>query len=306
MADDAIPPRAVAVVIAVRNGLPHVVEAVESALAQGDALDEVVVVDDGSSDRTFERLSDLPRDRLRVVRNAGRGVSSARNTGAAASRAPWLLFLDADDRLVPHALESLLVAREPSSVAVYGDYERIDVAGRVIGNRKILRRRRKPSGRILNDLVAGNFIINGGILICARAAFTALGGFETSLSLCEDWHLWCRLAAYGNINYVPRRILDYRVHDTSVMMASRRRFEDFEPALHAVFAHSLILSSVPSEKIEGLRRRAELSLMTYCAQQAVRAGSFADGGRMTLAAVRHLPVKAPWVLGRVVGALARM
>src|SRR5579862_4547781 len=97
----AVPTKAdlVTVVIAVKNGQAHIVEAVESALAQGPALDRVIVVDDRSTDSTRHLLSTLSDPRLIVLDSPGAGVSAARNAGAHASCSPWLLFLDADDRL---------------------------------------------------------------------------------------------------------------------------------------------------------------------------------------------------------------
>jgi len=299
--------RTVAIVIAVRNGMPHVVEAVQSALAQGPAVRSVVVVDDGSLDGTRATIAAIADSRLLVVANPGRGVSSARNAGVEASASQWLLFLDADDRLTEGAVDALLVAAHDDSVIVYGDYERIDKAGHPFGRRHLMRKaRNKPSGDVLDVLLAGNIFINGGLLICSRRAFEEVGGFDKSLTLCEDWHLWCRLAAQGPVHYVARRVMDYRVHETSTMMKSARRYDDFSPAIQAIFKDARIRRLCEADKLSRLRRHGEVSLMTYCAQQSLRAGNFAQGAAMALSAVGHFPAKAPWVLTRVAGALASL
>ncbi|WP_062111253.1 glycosyltransferase [Aureimonas sp. AU40] len=298
----------VAVVIAVRNGLPFIREAVESALAQGPALRQVLVVDDGSDDGTREAVAGMADERVRLLRNPGRGVSSARNAGAARAEAEWLLFLDADDRLAPGALAALLdTARgDPSGpVAVYGDYERIAANGRAFGRRHLLRgRRAKPSGRILGDLLRGNFIINGGVVLVRAESFAASGGFDPALSLCEDWHLWCRLAALGPMLYTPRHVMDYRVHGASVMMGGHRRFADFQPALERIHADPLIRAGADPARLPAMRREAEVALMTYCAAQAYRNGARWPALRLALGAIAHHPRRAPYVAARFGGAMA--
>lgn len=297
----------VSVVIAVKNGMPHILEAVESVLAQGPLIDQAIVVDDGSTDGLVEALAALNDPRLTVVRNNGSGVSAARNLGAAMTSAPWLLFLDADDRLAAGAVDRLVSNIRDGVVVVYGDYERIDEQGRSIGNRGLIRAARaKPSGSILEVLLAGNIFVNGGVLICAREAFETVGGFDPRLSLCEDWHLWCRIAAMGSIRYVPERVLDYRVHASSVMMRKRRTYEEFAPALAAIFEDSQIQTQLDPARLARLRRLGESSLMTYCAQQALRSGAYADVAKLASRALRRHPTKAPWMIMRLAGAWASL
>jgi len=204
----------VTVVMAARNAASHVGEAIASVLAQGADVEALVIVDDGSSDGTYAIVRSFADSRIRLVANDGSGVSAARNTGARAAPGEWLMFLDADDRLRPGAIAALLKAAmsAPQAVVVYGDYDRIDGDGRPIGRRSLLRGRSKPSGRVLARLAAGNFIVNGGVMIIRSAAFAAAGGFDEALKYCEDWHCWCRLAALGEFRFLPDRLLDYRVH----------------------------------------------------------------------------------------------
>lgn len=303
MADEWDAAAQVAVVIAVRDGMPFILEAVRSALDQGGALRAVVVVDDGSTDATRDALRGLGDARLTVLENPGRGVSSARNAGARATDAPWLTFLDADDRLTPGSLATLLAARMRGCALVYGDYERIDGRGVAFGWRHAIRRgRRKPSGDVLTALLSGNFLINGGVALCSHRAFDLAGGFDPALSLCEDWHLWCKLAVVGPFAYVPARVMDYRVHGNSVMMG-KRRFADFVPAVQAVFEDAGVRGRTSPQVRAACRRRSEANLMTYCAQQALRARALRQANALAFAAIAHNPRQAPQVVARVVGAL---
>jgi len=101
---------AVSVVVITHNDATHLPDAVESVLAQGDVVGEVVVVDDASTDDTEQVLTRWPRDRVRVVRrtvNSG-GCGAPRNDGTAFAREPWIFYLDSDDVVPPGAVEALL------------------------------------------------------------------------------------------------------------------------------------------------------------------------------------------------------
>ena len=263
------------VVIPAKNAAAYVGETIASALAQADVT-EVIVVDDGSTDDTIAIVRAVRDPRLRLIHNDSAGVSAARNLGARYASSAWLLFLDADDRLRPGAVAALLATARgaPRAVLVYGDYNTIDSGGRQIGRRDLLKGRRKPSGDVLSRLAAGNFIVNGGIALARAEAFRAVGGFDTSLRYCEDWHCWCRLAAIGEFEFAPKLLLDYRLHTTNTMNAAVRTPGDFFPAIARVFEDGLILARLPRGTAPALRLAAELHLITYAAMQAVRFGRY--------------------------------
>lgn len=272
----------VSVVIPVRNGEDHVVEAVTSALSQGTDVIEVIVVDDGSSDRTVEYVRQITDSRVKLVTDrpsTQAGVSAVRNFGFSKATGDWITFLDADDRLRPGAVAALLAGtrnKHPAKgdeevVATYGDYERIDEAGRVVGRRHLLRSRAKPSGPILKHLLAGNFIVNGGVMLIRADAFRMLGGFDEGLRYCEDWHAWCRLAALGEIRFLQGvQVLDYRVHNASTMMARKLTLADYQPALDAIFNDPRIAMALPAEERKQLHNKAAAHLNAYLIAQSVR------------------------------------
>jgi len=267
----------VSVVIPAKNVAAYVGETIASALAQGEVT-EVIVVDDGSTDNTISIVRAIRDPRLRLMTNDSAGVSAARNLGARHASGEWLLFLDADDRMRPGAVAALLAAARgaPRAVLVYGDYNTIDSEGRQIGRRDLLKGRRKPSGDVLTRLAAGNFIVNGGIALARAEAFRAIGGFDTSLRYCEDWHCWCRLAAIGEFEFAPKLLLDYRLHTANTMNAAIRTPQDFFPAIARVFDDGLILARLPAGTAAGLRQAAEIHLVTYSAMQAVRFGRYRE------------------------------
>lgn len=293
----------ISVVIPVLNCATFIEEAVRSALNQGEIVGEVIVVDDSSTDDTVDIVRSILDPRVRVVSNRGQGTSAARNTGVAASRGQWLHFLDADDRLRPGGLNALLSAVDQfqSVEVVYGDYERIDSKGLRIGRRGILRLRVKPSGHILLSLLRGNFILVGA-LICRRSVFDLSGGFNENLTLCEDWHFWCRLATVATFLHAPKSyIFDYRIHAMSTMHATPRQFSQYKPAIELVFKDPAILDRVSGPALAALRPIAEASLMTYTATEAIRLGAYAISAQSTWRAIRTAPSQTPRVLSRVFG-----
>lgn len=290
---------AVSVVIPAKNASAYIDETIDSALAQADVT-EIIVVDDGSTDDTVAIIRSIRDPRLRLMTNDASGVSAARNLGARSARGDWLMFLDADDRLRPDAVRTLLVAAKaaPYAVLVYGDYNTIDSEGRASGRRAVLKGRQKPSGNVLERLAGGNFIVNGGIMLIRADAFRATGGFDVSLRYCEDWHCWCRLAALGEFAYVPKLLLDYRLHTANTMNAAVRTPQDFFPAVARVFNDPLVLGKLPSGTAPRLRQAAEIHLVTYAATQAVRFGRYRDAlaylgmvGRRSLTAMPRSAAK---------------
>lgn len=174
------------IVIPVFNGADHVADAVDSALAQGAAVREVVVVDDGSRDGTAEALQRFG-SRIRVLRQANAGVSSARNAGAAAATGDWLLFLDADDRLLPGAVDRLLAGRAGAGVVYGRTVQKQD-------GRDIIRGDARSAGPPPVAAQA-NFwkstITTPGAVLVSRAVHDEVGGFVLPQPT-EDRHYWMR------------------------------------------------------------------------------------------------------------------
>jgi glycosyltransferase involved in cell wall biosynthesis len=299
----------VSVVIAVKNGAHYIAEAVNSALAQPET-DLVVVVDDHSTDHTPDVVRGLPDQRVRLIRGSGLGVSAARNAGFAEAEAQmvrkdgFVLFLDADDRLRPGALGHLATAATPECIAVYGDYERVDEGGQILGRRQWLKGRKKPTGDILATLVAGNFIVNGGVILIRQDAFRRIGGFDETLRYCEDWHAFCRLAALGPILYQPTIVLDYRVHAASVMMRAPVSFAHYQLALDRVFGDPQIRCILSARGIDRLAANARAHLRAYLACQAVRSRAYRRAVLETSLALRSAPRRALRTMAHVVGAAA--
>jgi hypothetical protein len=94
--------------------------------------------------------------------------------------------------------------------------------------------------------------------------------------IARTGHCWCRLAAIGEFAFAPKLLLDYRLHTANTMNAAVRTPQDFLPAIARVFDDGLILARLPGSAAAGLRRAAEVHLVTYSAMQAVRFGRYRE------------------------------
>ena len=110
------------VIIPVRNGAGFIGEAMASALAQLDPGDEMIVVDDGSTDQTRAVVASIGDPRITLVESGGRGVSAARNVGISIATRDYIAFLDHDDAWPAerHAVMSGILRDRPEIDAVFG------------------------------------------------------------------------------------------------------------------------------------------------------------------------------------------
>jgi len=169
---------ALTAIIPTWNGEPFVADAVCSVLEQTRPPSAVVVVDDGSTDGTLERLEEFG-DAILVVRQKNQGVSAARNRGAREGTGRHLAFLDQDDFWEPDFVERQLAALEsrPECGLVYGDSWIVDAAGHRRGRRSAFLR--YAGGWVFDRLLDGNFIPIESMVV-RREVFEGLGGFDTT------------------------------------------------------------------------------------------------------------------------------
>jgi glycosyltransferase involved in cell wall biosynthesis len=224
----ALAPPACAIVIPVFNQARFLAEAIESCLAQTVPAGEIVVVDDGSGDDAAGIAARYGAIVFR--RQSNRGPAAARNAGLAATRAPCVAFLDADDRLLPCALEKGLAAllARPDAVLAYGAFRLIDREGMALTD-SLLTGLTTSAYRQL--LCGGNFIGMLGAVLFRRAPLAAAGGFDERLRLCEDYELYLRLAREGDFTVHEALVAEYRQHGAG---ASADRFPLLDAALEVL------------------------------------------------------------------------
>lgn len=284
-------PRACSVVIPVRDMERYLGEAIESALAQGPVLDEVIVVDDGSRDGSLARARAY--EGVTVLSCRGEGAGAARNEGLARVRSPFVLFLDADDRLRPRALERLaaLLEADDKAVVSYGDAVQMDEAGRVRGHEGPPLLSPRPSGHVLEKLLVHNFVTTTGVACVRRSAAKESGGFREDLPRSHDWELWCRLAARGPFGYLGGPpLLERREHAASIGATKGSSVEEALRTVDAVFDGLAGSSVVPANALESLRRRRCASVYVNVGQRQLRARRYLEAREHFARSLRLSPL----------------
>lgn len=180
----------VSVVIPTHNRANEVLRAVESVLNQSRPAAQVIVVDDGSTDDTPDRIRGLGAA-LHYVFQPHQGVSAARNLGARMAAGNWLAFLDSDDVWLPVKLERQCALHSSDPTLAISQTGEIWIRNGVRVN--ACKHHAKPYGDIF-DLSLRRCLVSPSAVMIRRDLFLATGGFDEGLAVCEDYDLWLRLA----------------------------------------------------------------------------------------------------------------
>lgn len=204
----------VSVVIPAYNRRTYIARAIESVLAQSRAVDEIIVVDDGSTDGTSEVVQDRYGSLVKVLRQENKGAAAARNHGIAEARGEWIALLDSDDVWLLTKIE-----RQLEAVAVFGDEFGACFTDNVFEGDPGLKLSMfqgagfEPSGKFgaLDD--PAWHIVHGGepfitsSLLIRRPLLRQIGGFDESLALGDDTDLFFRLSFRTRFCYVAEPLV---------------------------------------------------------------------------------------------------
>ncbi|MFN2512411.1 MAG: glycosyltransferase [Pyrinomonadaceae bacterium] len=201
----------VSVIIPCYNQGQFLGEAIESLRGQSYRNFEVIVVDDGSTDNTqaiAARYSEV-----RTIRQDHAGTSTARNLGFRESNGNWLVFLDSDDRLLPHALEiGLRNLRDRVECAfVFGRHQEITGDGTAVRTAPFVSIEKDPYGQLL----LYNCVYTPSTAMFRRNLFEAVGGFDPRFLGAEDYDLYLRIARRFPIFAYDEVVAEYRRHDAN-------------------------------------------------------------------------------------------
>lgn len=221
----------VSVIIPTYNSAQFVGAAVESALRQTRMPHEIFVVDDGSTDSTPQLLSKFGAPVI-VIRQENQGQSAARNHAIAQATGDAIMFLDADDLLLPTCIERSVAVMESDTAVdvVYSDCYLVDGEAKKLGVFSDVYPAPRPSGMILGELGYRWSVINISSTLVRRSALEGVA-FDATLtrSGADDFDLWRQLAAKGKFQYVDEVLACYRCH--SGQMSATRIGEALDGAM---------------------------------------------------------------------------
>jgi glycosyltransferase involved in cell wall biosynthesis len=217
----------VSVVIPTLDRWPLLSRALNSALSQEGVDLEVVVVDDGSTDGTAERVRALGDDRVSVVRHdSAMGVAAARNDGIEHARGEWVAFLDDDDLWAPSKLYQQLEA-------VCARHAGWAWTGAIVVDAQLRPFRTMaaaPAADVGNRLLTNCVIVGPSAVIAQTELLRRLGGFDRDFSAMADWDLWIRLSGLAPGASCPSLLTAYVEHDTN-MLGGGSDAERYRPEL---------------------------------------------------------------------------
>ncbi len=217
----------VAIVVPCYGQAHFLAEALGSLAAQSHPPAQVIVVDDGSPDDVAAALAPFPE--VELLRQSNAGLPAARNRGLRACTAPLVVFLDADDRLLPHALEvnAESLRQHPEAAFSWGFNRPFADDGRALTWGATSFRGAPSYGRLLETNVVGAPV---GAMF-RRRALEAVGGFREHLRACEDYDLYLRLAREHPFVCVGQVVAEYRHHPRNMSGDLRRMYDAFTSVL---------------------------------------------------------------------------
>lgn len=246
---------------------------------------EIIVVDDGSTDDTPEVLARFG-GQVRVIHLEGRGVAEARNAGLAGASGDHVVFLDADDLLLPGGLGALArcLGEQPDVDAACGPWYVCDVR---LGTSFLVRRPfRWPD--FLPRMLQGNLVTTPSAVMVRRRVLEAEGGFNPAVNFTADWELWLRLAVRGHrFRWIPEPVAIYRVHGRSMTADLSQTARDVSYVLDSFFG----APALPPEVL-AVRSRAYFAMSVYLGKVYLEHGDAEGAGALLRRAVDLDPAAA--------------
>ncbi len=230
----------VSVVVPVFNGEKYVAEAIDSILAQDYPALEIIVIDDGSSDRTLNILSSYG-NRIRVLQQANKGSAAARNLGVASATGAYIAFLDADDYWFPGKVGQQVAALQATGCRMaYSNFKFWHAVDEVWPQpSKMLAAQDAPAfGSVEKRWVYADLLLDclvwTSTVMVEKAVLLAVGGFDEQLRKGQDYDLWLRLSRVVEMAAMPWVTALYRIHGESITHAPNARCFEYEIITNAV------------------------------------------------------------------------
>jgi glycosyltransferase involved in cell wall biosynthesis len=262
------------VVLPVYNGERTVADAIRSVVGQTRADFELIVVNDGSTDGTAQRVRELEQDsRIIVVHQENRGLAATRNAGIERARGRYVSFLDDDDLFLPGYLEAMGRALDETPGAAFADcphWRLDDDTGRfrppIRSGPLVLPTEPLELFRLLleKNIVSARATVR-------RSVLEDVGSFNPALRAAEDYELWLRLAARGHYGvHVPESFVVSRLRDESLSANERLMVEHVHRVLRLVVEEYDIPDDI-REMADARRRRVEAHLAALTGERPLAA-----------------------------------
>jgi glycosyltransferase involved in cell wall biosynthesis len=249
----------ISVIIPAYNAERTLLETVDSVQNQTLADIEIIIINDGSTDRTWKAIENLSDSRIKAFSYENGGVAVARNRGIAQATGEFMAFIDADDLWTPDKLELQLAALQQhpeAGIAYSWNYFYYEQTGERIPGHVA-----NFEGDVYAPLLQENFIANGSNLLIRRQAIDQIGGFDPTFPHCADWDFYLRLAAHWQFVRVPQHQVLYRQSSHSM---SSTKVNEIEQQCLAMLEKTY---QVAPAKYQTLKHKSLSWIYEYCTQQ---------------------------------------
>jgi len=251
----------ISAVIPTYNSAKFITSAIASIHAQTVPIDEIVIVDDGSTDDTERVVAGL-KGNIVYYKQSNQGPSVARNKAIEIATGDWIALLDADDQWTPNKTKLQISALNitPSLHFIFGDEAEVDVDGNVItpsslDKHNLLSELKRISGQpipnALAALVNKNFVPTSSAMF-RRDTAIELGLFDTSIRFGEDLELWAKIAARYPVACVTDALILRRKHSESATTATERMLSQLPRVMASIREHTkaeLTTQNIDPDKI---------------------------------------------------------
>lgn len=204
----------VSAVIPVYNGSNYLKEAIDSVLAQSYSNIEIIVIDDGSTDNTWEIIQSYG-DKIHGIHKENGGVSSALNIGIKNMSGEWFAWLSHDDLWLPDNIEKQVshIMQNPGKGIYYGGYSYINPKHEILyGNNGCW----FPKGSDLRHMLRSGNYIHGITALINKECFQTVGNFNENLRCTQDYEFWFVTAQKYETSLLPLRLAITRIHPSQI------------------------------------------------------------------------------------------
>jgi len=249
------------------------------------------VVDDGCTDATAEVAKQFKDTRIHLVRQKNAGISAARNRGIKEACSDYGIFLDADDRLRPKAMERLLMTlqKAPKACVAYGEAVVMNEWGCVFGSESGPVFSSRPSGNVLKFILHKGFFLVGAAIV--RVNFISkVGGFRNDLRVGEDWEMWCRLATIGEFVYIGKEpIMERRLRPDSITRTHLDPPAEWFRSVEVVFSNPELRRFFKEDELLSLRKKRESAIYGKIGSRFLQVRNWARARHYFLKSLRLNP-----------------
>lgn len=204
----------VSVIITTYNREKFLRETITSVLSQSYNDFELIIIDDGSTDKTKDIVDSFTDERISYYYQQNKGQNIARNLGMSISQGEYIAHVDSDDLWINTKLEKQVkILNEKKDIGlVYCGTKLIDCNSEFVKKLKI----HNHNGYVLDKLLMSNFLYNGSNTLFRKTCLTKVVNFDESVNRMTDWQFYLKFSIYYKFYSIPEYLVLYRVHDTNM------------------------------------------------------------------------------------------